>query len=219
MNEHDLALLRQGTYRLLGTGFALPEPEAINRTIDSIEVLAEFGLFDFAFSLPLTSYAETLARADLGELVTSYMALFEVGAGGAACPPTESAWLANPWTGDVAVILSKLRRTYLSFGRRPTGPWADTIDHATVELHVMASLCDDHARRIESGKPTERVLRHQSELLNEHLNRWMPRFTAAVISSDRHPTYSALARATHAFLVHDTDLLTLLERNGVVAGR
>ncbi|MEX2252068.1 MAG: molecular chaperone TorD family protein [Acidimicrobiia bacterium] len=210
MNPDNLARLRQGVYRLLGAGLAPPSADTIGHTIASIPVLEDLGLFDFAFSTPLVDYTEQLAAADLDQLVAAYMALFEVGVGGASCPPTESAWLANPHTGNVAVIHSDLRRTYLRYGLRPAGPLKDTIDHATVELDVMSSLCESEAVSLGAGRPIERARRNQREFLNVHLGRWIPGFARAVERTDRHPAYTALARSTHAYLVHDVELLAIL---------
>ena len=219
MNRDNLARLRQGVYHLLGAGFSTPTADTIGHTIASIPVLADLGLFDFAFSIPLVGYAEQVALADRNQLTAAYMALFEVGVGGASCPPTESAWLANPNKGDVAVIHSELRRTYSRLGLKPSGPRRDTIDHATVELDVMSSLCADEVCPSEAGRPIDRLRLHQRQFLQEHLNRWVPRFAQAVVRSDRHPAYTALARATHAYLLHDVELLIMLDTEAVAFQR
>lgn len=211
MNPGNLARLRQGVYHLLGAGFSTPTADTIGYTTASIPVLADFGLFDFAFSLSLVGYTEQVAGADPDQLLAAYMALFEVGVGGASCPPTESAWLANPHTGDVAIIHSDLRRTYLRYGLKPAGGLKDTVDHVTVELDVMSSLCDNEVVALEAGRPIDRPRRNQLEFLGAHLIRWIPEFAQAVVRTDRHPTFTALASATHAYLVHDIELLAILD--------
>jgi len=210
VSTEDLALLRQGVYRLGGAGFAPPRPDSAGRVSGSIPVLADLGLFDYAFSLALVDYLETLASADHGALVTAFMALFEVGVGGASCPPTESAWLANPYTGDSAVIHSELGRAYVRYGLRPAGPMADTIDHVAVELEVMASLCAAEVAQRRSNGSSARTVGYQREFLDLHLGRWIPGFAEAVVRADRHPVYTALARAIHAFVTHDRELLAVL---------
>lgn len=144
-------------------------------------------------------------------LVFQALALFEVGVGGASCPPTESAWLANPHTGDVAVIHSDLRRTYLRYGLKPAGPPKGTLDHITVELDVMSSLCAREGVALGEGRPIVRARRNRREFLQIHLGRRVPSFVDAVERIDRHPAYTALARATHAFLLHDVELLAILD--------
>jgi TorA maturation chaperone TorD len=177
----------------------------------SIPVLADLGLFDYSFSLYLVDYARALAAEDPRELAPAYMALFEVGVGGAACPPTESAWLANPYTGDVAVILSELRRCYLRYGLRPTDSPSERIDHASVEFDVMASLCGMEADRRAEGRPVAGTVSHQIEFLGDHLGKWLPMLTRAVLRRNGHPIYTALARAAHALVVHDQEFLALID--------
>jgi len=213
VSASDLARLRQGAYRLMGAGFAPPQPDRSEMIVGSIPVLADLGLFDYSFSLYLVDYARALAADDPGELAPAYMALFEVGVDGTPCPPTESAWLANPHTGDVAVILSELRRSYLRYGLRPTDSRSQRIDHATVEFDVMASLCGIEADRRAAGRPASGTVRHQIEFLGDHLGRWLPLLTKAVVRHRGHPTYTALALAAHALVTHDQEFLALVDKH------
>jgi TorA maturation chaperone TorD len=176
----------------------------------SIPVLADLGLFDYSFSLYLVDYARTLAADDPSELAPAYMALFEVGAGGAPCPPTESAWLAGPQHGDVAVILSELRRSYLRYGLRPSPSRSEGVDHVTVEFDVMASLCGMEAEQRAANRQIDGTVGHQIEFLRDHLGRWLPLLTKAVVRLNGHPSYTALALAAHALVIHDQELLALI---------
>jgi len=211
VSASDLARLRQGAYRLIGAGFAPPQPDRSELIVGSIPVLADLGLFDYSFSLYLVDYARALAADDPGELAPAYMALFEVGVGGAACSPAESAWLAGPNSSEVAVILSDLRRSYLRYGLRPSDSRSESIDHATVEFDVMASLCGIEAEQRAAGRPVTRTVGHQIEFLDNHLGRWLPLLTKAVVRHNGHPTYTALALAAHALVIHDQELLALID--------
>jgi TorA maturation chaperone TorD len=180
--------------------------------VASIPVLADLGLFDYSYSLYVVDYARALAAADTRELAAAYLALFEVGVGQATCPPTESAWLADPYSGDAAVILSDLRRSYLRFGLRPSDPRSKGIDHVTVEFDVMASLCGMEAELRAVGRPVTRTVGHQIEFLDNHLGRWLPLFTEALVRHNADPTYTALASAAHALVTHDRELLAMLDQ-------
>lgn len=212
MSAGDPARLRQGVYRLIGAGFASPRADHSDVIVASIPVLADLGLFDYSYSLYVVDYARTLAATDPRELSPAYMAMFEVGVGGATCPPTESAWLASPHSGDVAVILSELQRSYLRYGLRPSDSRSETIDHVTVEFDVMASLCGMEAEQRAAGRLVTRTVGHQIEFLDNHLGRWLPLFTEAVLRHNSHPTYTALASAAHALVTHDRELLAMLDQ-------
>lgn len=206
MTTAELARLRQGVYRVLGAGFAVPGP-ADHQVIATIPVLSDLGLFDYAFALPLVNYVEARSEADASELTAAYMAMFEVGVGGAVCPPTESAWLADSRSGEVAVVHGALRRAYFRFGLDPGGP----VDHVATEFEVMAALCGEEADRIGSSRAAGLIQGFQREMLNDHMGRWIPTFVVCIQRVDRHPVYNELARAVHAFLEHDRELLALVQ--------
>jgi TorA maturation chaperone TorD len=211
VNLEDLARLRQGSYRLTRDGFGFPDPGMANRAASSIPVLSDLGLFDFAFSLSLVDYVETLSSSDPDTLMPAYMALFEVGVAGAACPAIESAWLADPDTG-VATIQSELRRTYLRFGLPASLIEDAAVDHVTTELDVMAALCGIEAEMRATDRPVQRTVRNQIEFLHGHLGRWLPQMTEALIRVDRHEAYSALAVAANSLITHDQELLALFDQ-------
>jgi len=207
VSSADRARLRQGSYRLIGSGFNSPLTGRIEETIQSVPVLVELGLFDYSYAISLIEYVEQLATADLEDLASAHMAMFGVGAGVASCPPTESAWLGDPHSGATAVLLSELRRAYLSFGIRPRHNSSSPLDHVTVQFDVMATLCDMETERIVAGRSTERAVRHQAEFLNHHLGIWVPLLSERMIGINRHPAFNALALATRALVVHDRELL------------
>lgn len=211
MTRVDLTRLRQAVYRLAGAGFLAPSPQTTLGTAGSIPILSDLGLFDFPYSLALVDYIHRLADSDFDELTAAYMALFEVGVGGAACPPTESAWRSDARTGGVATLQSELRRTLLGYGLRPTSRAGHGVDHVSVELDVMSSLCAEEGNRLVEHRPTDRIRAAQRDFLSRHLGPWIPAFTAAVCATDRHPVYTALASATHALVVHDTELVSELD--------
>jgi TorA maturation chaperone TorD len=203
----ERARLRQGSYRLIGSGFAFPLAVRIEQAIQAVPVLVELGLFDYPHALSLIEYVKHVEKANLEELVSAHAAMFAVGAGPASCPPTESAWLGDPHSGDTAVLLSDLRRAYLSYGIRPRNDSTLPLDHVTVQFDVMATLCDRERERIVAGRSTEHAVRHQVEFLDHHLGNWVPLLSQTMIRIDRHPTYTALAHAAHSLVVHDRELL------------
>lgn len=201
MNLDQAARLRQGIYRLFALGFSYPNPELIETASGALAALDDQGLFEFSFALDVAEAIDTVASAKLEELEVSYIALFEAGVGGAACSPHESAHRADPRLGEVAEIQSEIRRTYLRLGLSVEGMSPDMVDHITVELDVMALLCQREAEAWT--RDPGRAIRHQLELLEDHLLRWAPDFAARLVSASHHPAYTSLAVALDAFLGHD----------------
>jgi nitrate reductase assembly molybdenum cofactor insertion protein NarJ len=97
-----LSRLRQGVYRFFGAGFSYPTTEMVSAAGAALPVFEELGVFDYAFAPDVAEAANALASADLDELSVAYVALFEAGVAGAACPPHESAHRSNARTGEVA---------------------------------------------------------------------------------------------------------------------
>ena len=201
MNLEQAARLRQGVYRFLSLGFAYPTSELIETASGALDVLDGQGLFNFAFALDVAEAIDAVALASLDELEVSYIALFEAGVGGAVCSPHESAHRADPRLGEVAELQAEIRRTYLRFGLSLHGISRDMVDHIAVELDVMALLCRREAEGW-GGDPS-RAIRHQRELLDEHLLRWAPSLAGRVGRAQGHPAYTSLGLALDSFLNHE----------------
>lgn len=173
-------------------------------------IFEDLGIFDFAFAADVAIAAEELSGADIEELSVAYVALFEAGVAGAACPPYESAYRSDPRTGQVAHLQSDLKRSILRYGLRIHDGSQDLVDHVATEMHVMAMLCRREAEVHATDRPADRAASHQEEFLNNHLFLWVPAFARRVGQIDRHRAYTALAVATRAFLAHERQMLPLL---------
>ncbi len=198
MNLEQAARLRQGVYRLLSLGFGYPKPSLIEAASGALAVLDDQGLFEFSFALDVAEAAGSIASTGVEELEVAYIAVFEAGVGALACSPYESSYRAAPDRGGVAEIQSELRRAYLRFGLSVKEVSPDMIDHIATELDVMALLCSREAEAW-SDDPG-RTIRHERELLEEHLLRWAPDLAGRVKAAGHHPAYTSLAGALDAFL-------------------
>jgi TorA maturation chaperone TorD len=212
----QLSRLRQGVYRLLGAGFSYPTTETVEAAGGAIAVLEELGLFDYAFAVDLAEATSSLAAAELTELEVAFVALFEAGVAGAACPPHESAYRSNARTGEVAGLRSELKRTILRFGLDLDDDSQDMVDHVATEMFVMAMLCRRESELHASTRPFGRVMSSQSEFLNDHILLWVPQFAGMVQARRPNPTYEALAAAIRSFLIHENQIVPLLKAEAEV---
>lgn len=209
-----LSRLRQGVYRLFGAGFSYPTTEMLSAAGAASSIFEELGMFDYAFAPDVAEAANAMAVADLDELSVDYVALFEAGVAGAACPPHESAHRADARTGEVAGLQSELKRTILRFGLRLENSSQDMVDHIATEMHVMAMLCNAEAVSHAEEAPFARVASHQLEFLNDHLLQWVPGFADLVQAKRRNSAYTALAGGVNSFLMHERQILPLLAVDG-----
>lgn len=173
-------------------------------------VLDEFGLFDFSYAGELVEACELIAGSDFDNLAVEYVALFEAGVSGVACPAHESAYRADPRTGQVAELVADLRRTVLRYGLALDEAKRDMIDHIGTELKIMAQLCRRESDNRDRRRPLEGALGQQDEFLREHLLLWAPAYAERVRQAERHPVYSTIANALVAFLEDERQLVPLL---------
>ena len=207
----DIARLRQGVHRLAVEGFSPPTTDRLDGVATGLVALEEMGLDDFAFATPWFGVGRVIDEVSVDELGIGYVRLFEAGVRGSACPPVEGAYGVDARVGDVAALQAQLRSLYLEIGSRPSG-FAATPDHASEEFGAMATLCAYEAAGHETGdvEASNWSLRRQGVLVSEHLGRWVPQFNACVQAVDGIPLFfAALARAAHAFVVHELDWVTL----------
>jgi TorA maturation chaperone TorD len=205
-----LGRLREGVYRFTGAGLSYPTAELLDAAATTVPVLAELGLFDYAFALPVVDAAEELADSELRDLEIAHAALFEAGVGGAACSPHLTTYVVDPGSGDVARVQVELRATYRRFGIGDAIADGDMVDHVATEMEVMARLCADEVRRrVDDDEPAIAV-RRQAELITRYVAPWIPTFANRMTEVDGHRAYTSLAIAAHAIVEHERELVPLL---------
>lgn len=210
MNLSQLGRLREGVYRFAANGLSSPTAELQDVAAGTVAVLDGLGLFDYAFALPVVDAAQALADADRRDLEGAHAALFEAGVGGAACSPHAATYVADPRTGEVARVQASIGLTYRRLGFADLVADPDMVDHVATELEVMARLCDDEVRRRGDDDDPNVAVGLQHEFINECVEPWIPSFARRVREADRHPAYSALAMALHAFIEHERELIPML---------
>lgn len=236
----DLARFRQGLYRLFSVALLAPVPDRLDALRAAGEVLDDAGLDAFTFSTPLQAWRDTIAGplsdAELDELSGEYIRLFVAGLDSSLCSPLESDYLTTA-VGETGTITAQLAREYGRLGLRPA-MWLGA-DHVATQLEVMAVLCEREGeargdrvtegrigpeqsrpggstsggRRSEASRAlVVSALRDERTFLRRHLGRWHAAFAARVERATVVPFYRELARASHAFVHHDRELLECLSR-------
>jgi TorA maturation chaperone TorD len=212
----EFARFRQGMYRAFSAAFLPPQPERLVDLIGGAEVLETMGLPYFAFYHEWVPWREALF--DIDDVIVidiEYVRMFATGVAGAVSPPTESFYIADPIRGEVGEVLAALQGVYNRYRLEPTDTVADTLDHVSIELEIMAALCarEAEARSDENERRLELTLANQVEFLRSHLGAWLPRFVERIASVETAPFYATLGPAVASFVHHDTGVVRLLSQS------
>lgn len=212
----DLAELRQNVYGLLGSLFLYPRKDDIAELlVVASELRRRIELADsFPFFPLLRALLELVERfpdEEGGRLEEEYVDLFVVGAAEGPCPPYESVWVDRRGL-ERGLVVVEVERAYATSGvaLASTG---ELPDHAALELAFLSLLCGEEVeawREVRVERAAD-CLRRQGAFHDRHLERWFPAFTRR-LRRVAAPTsfYGVLAKAAHAFVVHDRDLIQAL---------
>ena len=151
---------------------------------DALEILGDVVALEpwLADSLP------ELAETGLEEWQGEYTRLFISGYPKTLCPPFESAYRQGSMGGSAAGDLEQL---YRRAGLQSTDMPADFLG---TMLECAAYLLEQEAARDEDV---------WSELWDEHLSRWVPRFARDLAEHSRLGLYRALGRELGAIFSQD----------------
>jgi putative dimethyl sulfoxide reductase chaperone len=131
-----------------------------------------------------------VAAADAQVLLDEYERLL-VGPGRAPCAPYESIWSADGASPDAGTLMGAaadaVSGVYRELGLELRGDAHELPDHLVVEWEALAYALEHDA--------TEAA----TELLSEHLARWMGPFCEAVRLQTAEPVYHLLATITPAW--------------------
>lgn len=202
----ELARFRQGIYRVFSAAFLPPVPERLADLIAGTDALESMGLPYLAFYREWLPWRTALNSIhDVVEVDVEYVRLFATGVHGAASPPTESFYTADPIRGEVGEVLAELGALYNAYRLEPTGAVSDTLDHISIQLEVMSALCAREAESRAKGndRRLELTLENQAAFLEQHLGAWLPHFVERIATADADPFYATLGPAVASFIHHD----------------
>lgn len=208
----DLAELRAGIYGLLGGLFLAPaewRAEEIGLEAARIRTQSLAGP-GFPFEAPLRSLLNELTGVDGGRadaLRSAYAHLFTPAGGAEACLPYESHVVGDRVAHGA--VIADVETAYAECGLTTSpGAGGELADHVTLELQFLSVLCSEeaHCWRQRPGE-ADVWLRREWAFLDRHLGCWLPQLARCMLRRAEDGLYRRLAEATHAFVVHDTDLV------------
>jgi len=208
IEDTELARLRQGCYRVLSAGYGRPSVTRVEQIGAGVAALAAMGLDSFAYAPSVWAWVTALQGTPIGMVATEHVRLFGSGVDGALVAPVESQRLGVNLHGDPARYAARIedvmRRAGVELRNDDKPP-----DHLLVELELASALCGAEAADRAAGGDGSRWLEMQRELIDV-MTRWIPGFASEVADRDTCGALAALAAATEAFVIHESDMLRLL---------
>jgi TorA maturation chaperone TorD len=109
-------------------------------------------------------------------------------------PPYESSYVLEPGT-DRSTHLAEIGGLYAAFGFAVSATHPDMPDHLGAECELLAVLLAKEAYALDQGWSSRAKLtrRARRKLVMEHLQRWLPAFSARLDKHHRRSFYPALA--------------------------
>ena len=209
MMTPDVLALRAAVYRTLALAFTFPEPGVSARFRDGSW---QQELLQAARGLGVTAPgALTLLQLDDETLETEFIALFEVGLGGAPCPLH-----SGHYGKERMITLEEVVRFYRFFEYAPARSGDFLPDHLATELVFVAHLAACQHEALAQGGDVLSPLRAQRDFVARHLASWLPElarrlseksdcaffrevgaFAAAFVTADHQQLNSACAEDAH----------------------
>ena len=218
----DLARLRQGVYRVLGSVFLYPDSEWLKTIPPLAEALLQEtqSLQEFAFWIEWAKLLEGLssldesARCELEILYSTDFLNHEPTT--ESCCPFESIYIPRE---NIPSLMGDLDCLYSEAGFSVSSSTHQTPDHASVQLEFLSLLCgrEADAWTEESSEEATKHLKRQEQFLGTHLGVWFARFSSVFRAKKFDHFYSLGCHAVESFIAHEMDLLPqIMKRYGKV---
>lgn len=207
----NVASDRSRLYGFLGIAYHLPSEDVVGILKGSsgreiVDNIGEIYLVTPDFGKVLDELRETMASLDgLLELQVEYTRLF-IGPFHIPASPYESVYRPGSGGRVMGESTIKVREMYLSEGLDLSGSVRDLPDHLIAEMEFMSYLAGQEA--LSWGKDPARTLsclRKQEAFIDEHLQQWIPKFSAAVCNNARSEFYRLIAEITRRIVSLDSD--------------
>lgn len=151
-------------------------------------------------------------EADYDLFQSTYVGLFDVGAGGPPCP-----LYGGSWAGDRQKTMEEALRFYRFFGLTLSTHERELPDHVSTQMEFLHFACFKEAEALGTGDDVSQYRRATRDFLERHPARWLPLALKKLNSIDDErcpPFWRALLEL--AVTCCSTDLAWLVASEGPV---
>ncbi len=209
----DVAAARSKVYGFLATVYLQTPTEALINTIKSNSIINSLEKFmspeepseDFKKALEAINQfhleAEQTTSAQLLEklLIDRTRLLRGISEAYGPPPPYGSVYLEKMLSGFTT---RQVADTYSQAGLAVSKDAGENPDYIGVELDFMRALCEDESKEWakDGGQAIER-LRTERSFLNNHLQKWVPKFCDNMVVWSRSSLYRAIGYLTKGWII------------------
>lgn len=205
MLSEDVRLLaaRADLARLLAASYYEPGVEFAEEELFTSMREAAAGI-DLALGAVARKLESAYAEADRQELLIDYVRLFH-GPPKALAQPYASVWLSMTTQTVMEDSTVAIADFYREAGFEMAEDFRDLPDHVSVELECLYALLfrEAQARRDGQSDKQQAAATLRRQLLRDHLDGWLARFSDAVIAHAQTPFYRSLAELTRDYIAFE----------------
>lgn len=193
--------LRSTMYNLLREPITFPTAEVTSRLLDGdwqkqLSICAK----DLGFELP--DAEELRLGTSAAEYEVEFIALYEVGLGGAPCPLH-----SGHYTRDRMKTMEEVLRFYKFFDYVPDQSADRFPDHINFELEFMGHLAECYQMALSGGGDVESPLRAQRDFVSRNLLSWLPGLTGLIDERSHMNFFKQVGHLISDFTRWDCELL------------
>jgi DMSO reductase family type II enzyme chaperone len=198
----NLAVSQRSTmYNLLREPILFPTDEITTRLIDG-DWLRQLSVCANSLDFELPDAEELQLHASAAEYEVEFIALYEVGMGGAPCPLH-----SGHYTRDRMKTMEEVLRFYKFFDYHPDKSADRFPDHIDFEMEFMAHLAQRYQVALTGGGDVESPLRAQRDFVNRNLVSWLPSLTQLIDERSNLNFFKRVGRLISDFTRWDSELL------------
>ena len=146
--------------------------------------------------------ADALEDAKMDDLVADYTNLF-IGPGKLPAPPWESVYRSKDrLTFQEETI--QVRHMFYKYQLESSKIHKEPDDHVALELdfmgHLSTRILDEAKKKEKSWSQVKKLILAQKDFLNEHMLKWLPKFSDDVVTNSRTDFYRGFGKILIGYL-------------------
>lgn len=155
-----------------------------------------------ALGYPLPDAEHLRLDSSAADYEVEFIALYEVGMGGAPCPLH-----SGHYTRDRLKTMEEVLRFYKFFDYQPDQSADRFPDHLSFEFEFMAHVAEYYQAALSEGGDTESPLRAQRDFISRNLVSWLPDLATSIDQRSQITFFKQVGHLLSDFTRRDCELL------------
>jgi len=191
-------------YQLLGEPFRFPEEEQVQRFLSG-NWQQELAVCLGRLGLDLPETDALALDASAKEYEVEFIALYEVGMGGAPCPLH-----SGHYARDRMKIMEEVLRFYRFFNYHPDRSADRFPDHINFEMEFMGHMAQKYNDALANGGDVESPLLAQRDFITRNLGAWLPELNQRIEQRSKITFFKNVGQCVSRVIQKDIEMLEQL---------